>query len=221
MPGRSRPNCRRRSSSRRVVGHWLAFAAASALLLLIPGPTVLMVIAQALAHGRRAAATIVAGVVLGDCIAMTASLAGLGAALAASAALFTALRWAGAAYLVWLGVALWRAPAALPDPVAEPDQRPGRLLLRAFTVTVLNPKSIVFFVAFVPQFLLRTTPLLPQFLLFESTFLALAALNALIYARAAAAAARAIARPRFRRALNRAGGALLIGAGALAGGTRV
>ena len=198
--------------------HWLAFAAASAVLLLIPGPTVLMVISHALAHGSRAAAATVAGVVLGDCVAMTGSLAGLGAVLGASATLFAVLRLAGAAYLVWLGVALWRAPVALPR--AEPERRPRGLLLHAFAVTALNPKTIMFFVAFVPQFLLRSAPLLPQLLLFEATFLALAAANALFYARVATAAGRTIARPQVRRTINRAGGALLIGAGALAGTLR-
>jgi len=164
------------------------------VLLLIPGPTVLMVISHALVYGRRAAGATVAGVVLGDFVAMTASLAGLGAVLAAWPTLFTALRWAGAAYLVWLGVAVWRARIAPAE--VQPEGRAPKLLLHAFAVTALNPKSIVFFVAFVPQFLQRTVPLLPQFLLFEATFLALAALNAGIYAGAAGTAARAIARRR-------------------------
>ena len=91
---------------------WLAFVAASAVLLAIPGPTVLLVISYALGHGRRPAAAIVAGVALGDLTAMTASMIGLGAVLAASAALFTVLRWIGGAYLVLLGIKLWRAPVA-------------------------------------------------------------------------------------------------------------
>ena len=94
---------------------WLAFAAASAVLLTIPGPTVLLIIAHAVAHGRRAAPATMAGVVLGDLVAMTASLAGLGALLAASATLFGVLKWAGAAYLVYLGWRLWRAPVVAED----------------------------------------------------------------------------------------------------------
>jgi threonine/homoserine/homoserine lactone efflux protein len=91
--------------------HWLAFVAASAVLLAIPGPTVLLVISYAMGHGRRSARSTVAGVALGDFTAMTASMLGLGALLAASAVLFTGLKWVGAAYLVYLGVRLWRAPA--------------------------------------------------------------------------------------------------------------
>ena len=84
--------------------HWLAFVAASAVLLAIPGPTVLLVISYALGHGRRSAAAIVAGVALGDLTAMTASMLGLGALLAASALVLAGLRWLGGAYLIYLGI---------------------------------------------------------------------------------------------------------------------
>src|SRR5690606_1925655 len=93
--------------------HWLAFAAASAVMLAIPGPTILLVISYALGLGRRTAGATVAGVTLGDFTAMTASMLGLGALLATSAAVFTVLKWAGAAYLVWLGIKLWRAPVTV------------------------------------------------------------------------------------------------------------
>lgn len=200
--------------------HWFAFAAASALLLLLPGPTVLMVISHALAHGRKAAGATVAGVVLGDGTAMTASLAGLGALLAVSPALFTALRWVGAIYLVVLGLRLWRAPAGVPG---SADIVPGRsrgLVLHAFAVTALNPKTLVFFLAFVPQFLDRSASLLPQLAIFEATFLVLAALNAAFYALGASAARGALGQARVRRNLNRAGGTLLIGAGVLSAALR-
>jgi threonine/homoserine/homoserine lactone efflux protein len=85
---------------------WIAFVAASAALLVVPGPTILLVIGQSLGAGRRNALPLVAGVAAGDFVAMSLSLAGLGAVLAASATLFTVLKWAGAAYLVWLGIAL-------------------------------------------------------------------------------------------------------------------
>ncbi|MCR9114619.1 MAG: LysE family transporter, partial [Rhodobacteraceae bacterium] len=81
---------------------WLAFVAASTALLLIPGPTVLLVLSYALSQGRRVALASATGVALGDFVAMTASLAGLGALVLASATLFTALKWIGAAYLIWL-----------------------------------------------------------------------------------------------------------------------
>jgi len=197
--------------------HWLAFVATSAVLLAIPGPTVLLVISYALGHGRRSASSTVAGVALGDFTAMTASMLGLGALLATSAALFTALKWVGAAYLVFLGVKLWRAPVAeAAVDAAAPIARPGRIFLHAYAVTALNPKSIVFFIAFLPQFLDGARAVLPQLVIFEASFLALATLNALTYALLASAARRTIRKPRVQRMVNRTGGTLLIGAGALA-----
>ncbi len=202
--------------------HWLPFVAASAVLLAIPGPTVLLVISYALGHGRRSATSTVAGVALGDFTAMTASMLGLGALLAASAGLFTALKWVGAAYLVFLGVKLWRAPVGAfgpPEGVVK-VARPGRIFLHAYAVTALNPKSIVFFIAFLPQFLDSAAPVVPQLVIFEASFLALATANALTYALLASAARRTIRRPRVQRAVNRVGGSLLIGAGALAAAWR-
>jgi len=197
--------------------HWLAFVATSAVLLAIPGPTVLLVISYALGHGRRSASSTVAGVALGDFTAMTASMLGLGALLATSAALFTVLKWVGAAYLVFLGVKLWRAPVAeAAVDATAPIARPGRIFLHAYAVTALNPKSIVFFIAFLPQFLDGARAVLPQLVIFEASFLALATLNALTYALLASAARRTIRKPRVQRTVNRTGGTLLIGAGALA-----
>jgi len=189
---------------------WLGFAAAAIAILLIPGPTILVVIGQSLGGGRRSALPLVAGVALGDFTAMTLSLAGLGAILAASAALFTALKWAGAAYLVWLGIKLWRAPVAGHATPALPARRAMR---QAYVVTALNPKSIAFFVAFVPQFLDPARPFLPQAALLVATFVLLAAANALAYALLAARLSGAVARPAIRRAFNRTGGTMLIGAG--------
>ncbi|MEQ8344064.1 MAG: LysE family translocator [Sneathiellaceae bacterium] len=194
---------------------WLAFSAAAAALLLLPGPTVLLVVSYALAHGRRAALAVVAGVALGDFVAMTASLAGLGVLLGASALLFTALKWLGAAYLVWLGIRLWRAPVGDPGiaaPALAATSR-RRMFGQAFLVTALNPKGILFFVAFLPQFLEAGRPLLQQFAVMEATFIGLAVLNALGYALLASGARRAIRRPAVQRAVNRVGGSLLVAAG--------
>ncbi len=190
---------------------WFAFAAASAVMLLIPGPTALLVASYALSHGRRSALMTVAGVALGDFIALTLSLAGLGALLAASAGLFTVLKFIGAAYLVWLGIKLWRAEASLDE--APADVSNGRMFGHALLVTAFNPKAITFFVAFVPQFLDSTAPLLPQMIVLECTFLVLSGLNALMYALTAARARRAIRRPEVLRVANRIGGSLLVGAG--------
>jgi len=197
--------------------HWLAFAAASGILLAIPGPTVLLVISYALGHGRRSALGTVAGVALGDFTAMTASMLGLGALLATSAGIFTGLKWIGAAYLIYLGIKLWRAPVTEPDADAAPvEVGRARMFLHAYAVTALNPKSIVFFVAFLPQFLDASAPALPQMAICEATFIVMATLNALFYGLMASAARRTIRKPAVQRAVNRTGGSLLIGAGLLA-----
>ena len=192
---------------------WLAFVAASVALLLIPGPTVLLVIHHALTQGRRVALATAAGVALGDAVAMTASLAGLGAVVLASAALFTALKWAGAAYLVYLGarMILIRPDAAAPAAAAPASKRTA--FRQAALVTVLNPKAIAFFIAFVPQFLDARAPLAPQFAVLIATFVGLAALNALAYAVLADRLRTRIARPGVLRALSRLGGGALVAMG--------
>jgi threonine/homoserine/homoserine lactone efflux protein len=197
------------------IEHWLAFVAASAVLLAIPGPTILLVISYALGHGKKAAPASVAGVALGDFTAMTASMLGLGVLLTTSALLFTVLKWVGAAYLIYLGYKLWRAPVGTAEATEETQTRPGRIFVHLYAVTALNPKSIVFFVAFLPQFLDATAPLLPQILIMEATFLVLATINALLYALMATVARRTIRKPSVQRAVNRVGGSLLIGAGVL------
>ena len=132
---------------------WAAFVAASSILLLIPGPTVLLVVSYALGQGWRTALPMAVGVALGDFTAMTLSMLGLGALLAASATLFTALKWIGAAYLVWLGIKLWRAGGTLEAAPRTDAVSAAKMLGHAWLVTALNPKSITFFVAFLPAFL--------------------------------------------------------------------
>ena len=195
--------------------HWLAFVAASVILLAIPGPTVLLVVSYALGHGRRYAAATVAGVALGDLTAMTASLLGLGALLAASAGLFTAVKWVGAAYLVYLGLKLWRTPVGDPGQADISETRPGRIFAHAYVVTALNPKGIVFFVAFLPQFLDMTRPVLPQMAILVATFVSLATVNAALFGLMASSARRTIRKPSAQRLVNRIGGSFLIGAGVL------
>lgn len=196
---------------------WLAFVAASTVVLIIPGPTILLVISYALSHGRRATGAVVAGVALSDFTAMTASMLGLGALLTASAGAFTILKWMGALYLIYLGIALWRAPVAEPsaDTPAVSSRQTGRTFAHAYAVTTLNPKSIVFFVAFLPQFVDPTQPILLQIVIFETTFLGLATLNATGYGLLATLARRSIRNPAVQRAVNRTGGACMVSAGLL------
>lgn len=194
---------------------WLTFVAASTALLLLPGPTVLLVLSYALSKGRPVALASAAGVALGDFVAMTVSLAGLGALILTSATLFTVLKWIGALWLVWLGVKLLRSTPA--DGLALPETKITSRGVFGHTaaVTALNPKSIGFFIAFAPQFVDATAPLLPQFAILVATFVTLAAMNALCYALAADRLRRVIARPSVIVWLTRAGGSALIGMGLL------
>ncbi|MGP6086456.1 LysE family translocator [Antarctobacter jejuensis] len=194
---------------------WMTFVAASTALLLIPGPTVLLVLSYALSKGRTVAVASAAGVATGDFIAMSLSLAGLGAVVAASATLFTVLKWVGAIYLVWLGIRLIRSAPSKGLTLPDSDVSARGVFLHNMTVTALNPKSIAFFIAFVPQFVTTDRALLPQFAILVTTFVALAALNALAYALAADRLRRMISRPSVLTGLTRAGGATLIGMGVL------
>ncbi len=194
---------------------WLAFVAASTALLLIPGPTVLLVLSYALSKGRSVAVASAGGVAVGDFIAMSASLAGLGALVLASATLFTLLKWVGAAYLIWLGLRLIRSAPSKGAPVSTADISASGVFGHAAAVTALNPKSIAFFIAFVPQFLRPDAPLLPQFAILIATFCTLAALNALAYALLADRMRRTIERPGVITWLTRAGGGTLVGMGVL------
>jgi threonine/homoserine/homoserine lactone efflux protein len=192
---------------------WLAFTAASTILVLIPGPTVLLVVSYALGQGWRTALPMAVGVALGDFTAMTLSMLGVGALLAASASVFTVLKWIGAAYLVWLGIKLWRAGGAL---AAEPKTSAAsrvRMLGHAWLVTALNPKGITFFVAFLPQFLDPHANFASQMAIFETTFLVLAFTNAFGYALVASRARALVKNPRAIGIVNKVGGTCLIGAG--------
>ncbi|MEM6372865.1 MAG: LysE family translocator [Pseudomonadota bacterium] len=192
---------------------WLAFVAASVALLLIPGPTVLLVLSYALSKGRSVAVASAAGVALGDLVAMTASLLGLGALVLASATLFVVLKWCGAIYLIWLGIKLLRSAPAGTATLPTLDITAHGVFRHAAAVTALNPKSIAFFIAFVPQFVRPKAPLAPQFAILIATFVSLAALNALAYALLADRMRTMIGRPGLIVWLTRAGGAALIGMG--------
>ncbi|MEM6439412.1 MAG: LysE family translocator [Pseudomonadota bacterium] len=202
---------------------WLAFAVASAVLVAIPGPTVMLVVGYALGEGRRSVLSTAPGVALGDVLAMTGSMLGVGAVLAASATLFSAVKLAGAAYLVWLGWRMWRGAAdagGAAETLAKRSRGPAggaawRMFRESFVVTLLNPKGLVFFVAFTPQFIDPAAPLAPQLVILIATFTALGFLNAVLWGLAAGEMRARVARPGVMTWIARAGGGCLIGAGAV------
>jgi threonine/homoserine/homoserine lactone efflux protein len=193
---------------------WLAFVGASAVLLVLPGPTILTVISYSVAHGRRANAALVAAVALGDSTALVLSLVGLGALLATSALWFTVVKSAGGLYLLYLGIKLLRAGASSGLPIApEAAGSRWKLFANTYVVTALNPKGIVFFVAFLPQFISPQAGVAAQLWLLAITFVVLAMLNATLYAVFAASARRLLASAAAQRRFNLTGGTLLSAAG--------
>lgn len=194
---------------------WLTFASASAILLLIPGPTVLLVLSYAISQGRRVALATVAGVAVGDFLAMSMSLVGLGTLVLASATLFMVLKWIGAAYLVFLGIKLFRsAPStSLENPERNATATPAKVFAHSAAVTALNPKSIIFFIAFVPQFIAPEAELGPQFIVMIITFVGFAAASTLVYALLADLLRSRLIRPSVLPALTRFGGGTLVAMG--------
>jgi len=193
---------------------WLAFVVASTVLLIIPGPTILAVISYSVSHGPRANAPLIGAVALGDSTALFASLVGLGALLAVSAVWFTVVKVVGGLYLLYLGIKLFRAGFA-PAGVVAADIPSTRLKLFANTylVTALNPKGMVFFIAFLPQFISPGDNAVAQMWLLAVTFVVLATINATLYTVFASSARRLMASTTAQRRFNFAGGALLSIAG--------
>ena len=162
---------------------WLAYVAATVVLLLIPGPTVLTVVSYSVAYGGRVTVALVAAVALGDSTAVAVSLFGLGTILATSAFWFSIVKWVGGLYLLYLGVRLLQAGVASSKIEAPPaPESRWRLFANTYIVTALNPKSIVFFVAFLPQFIDPNAVAAGQFWILAATFVILATVGATAYA---------------------------------------
>jgi threonine/homoserine/homoserine lactone efflux protein len=195
----------------------VTFALAGVVLVVVPGPSVLFIVGRALAHGRRAALTSVAGNTCGACLVVVAVALGFGAVAAQSAVVFTALKLVGAAYLVHLGVQAIRHRGDLVDALgrgADPDG--GRLFRQAVVVGATNPKVLVFFAAVLPQFVdagagSATTQMLVLGLLFA---LLAAVLDSGWGLLAGAARTWFATSPVRLRRLGGAGGLMMIGLGA-------
>lgn len=199
----------------------LLFVTASIALLVVPGPTTALIVARSMSEGRRIALPLVIGVGLGDFVAATVALVGAGALLAASAMAFTIVKLVGAVYLVWLGIKLFRAEPVQPRASADLSAASSRVAFRVgFLVTVFNPKGILFFVAFVPQFIDPSASYFVQATFFVLAFTALAILNGSAYAIGADALRRVIRSTGVLRWMNRIGGSVIASAGIAALFTR-
>lgn len=197
-----------------------AFGVASVVLAATPGPGVLYIVTRTLAQGRRAGLASVAGVALGNLGNATGASLGLAALLAVSSLAFTVVKFAGAAYLVWLGIKALRtgddAASAAAAATAFESPQHGRILREGFLVALLNPKTALFFAAFLPQFIDPADSAVLQSALYGAAFVAIAACTDSIYVLAAGAAAPALNQLGRVRALGRyATAAVYFGLGAL------
>lgn len=191
---------------------WLLYTAAALGLSLTPGPNGLLALTHGALHGVRKTTATIAGGALGFTAIIALSLFGIGALLAASAELLTVLKWAGGAYLVWLGIQVWRSPAL------GVDQGPERPVITRVTLfrqgllaAITNPKGILFFVAFLPQFLTTDLPLLGQFVVMAATFVGIEILFELAVAAGSARIQPVLAR--FGKRFNHIFGGLFMAIG--------
>jgi threonine/homoserine/homoserine lactone efflux protein len=190
------------------------FCVAAAALLAIPGPAVLYIVVQSAEQGRRAGLASVAGIHLGTLVHVAAATAGLSALIVASALAFSVVKYAGAAYLVYLGVRKLLERRS-PQHVERRRESLGRAFRRGIVVNVLNPKTALFFLAFLPQFVDRDRGAVwSQVLVFGLLFVALGIVSDSLYALAAGTIGGLLRRR--RRALQYGSGLVYIGLGAAA-----
>jgi threonine/homoserine/homoserine lactone efflux protein len=194
----------------------LAFVGASLALALTPGPAVVYIVARTVAQGRAGGLASVLGVALGNLANAVGAALGLAALFAVSSAAFTVVKWAGAAYLVYLGIRMWRAPASEGAAPAVTAQSARRVFRDGFIVALLNPKTALFFAAFLPQFLDAHGSPLAQTLALGAVFCAIAACTDILYVLLASVLGPRLARAS-RHAVwgNRLAGTSFIGLGLL------
>lgn len=195
---------------------WLVYLAAAIGLSLTPGPNGLLSLTHGACFGFRSTVYTVLGGALGFFLLIAASLAGMGALLAASEQAFTIAKWTGAAYFIYLGVRVWRSPppvlATQRQAAGLRDVRPLRMFHQGFLVAVSNPKGLIFFAAFLPQFFVPGASYAVQLVVFGGTFVVVE----VVYELALAGFAQRIAPwlARHGRWFNRAAGGTFVGLGA-------
>ena len=192
-----------------------AFCVAATILLLMPGPVVTLIVAHSLSHGPRTGLTTVAAASLGNALLLGAAAVGLLTFFALLSEVFAVVRWVGAAYLIWLGIKAWRAHAGSPsDAFAPPGPRSTHaLVLQGFLIAITNPKAILFYIAFLPQFADPRLPAGPQLLVMSGTMITMGMITDSGYALLAGRLRGWLTAPGRRRLQGRITGGLLIGTG--------
>jgi homoserine/homoserine lactone efflux protein len=193
---------------------FLAYCFAVAILVLMPGPIVTLVVANSLSHGSRSGLATVAGASIGNAILLGATAVGLVAFFSLVSEIFEVVRWAGAAYLIWLGFKAWRAHGGQGLAIVPAAKRSSRaVFLQGFLIAITNPKAIVFYIAFLPQFVDPNLPAGPQLLVMIATMIIMALFSDSAYALLAGRARGWFIAPGRRRLQSRITGTLLIGVG--------
>jgi homoserine/homoserine lactone efflux protein len=196
---------------------WIAFFAAAWAISLSPGAGAVAAMSAGLNHGFRRGYTMSFGLVAGIWTQVLVVGIGLGALIAASSLAFSVVKWVGVAYLVWLGIRQWRAPAVplASDEGERADVSRRKLFVRGWIVNALNPKGTIFLLAVVPQFLEPSRPLLPQYALIALTLAFTDLVVMAGYTALASRVLRALKSPGHLKAMNRSFGGLFIAAGTL------
>ena len=198
---------------------WIAYTTVVFVVIISPGPAAALCMTHAATHGSRRTLFTIAGLLLSSLTLISLSAAGLGAAVATSGTLFTIIKFAGAGYLVYLGVRIWRSPptragAALEKPGSRSPARPAHLLRTGYLVGVSNPKDLLFFGALFPQFMSPEGDTVRQLVVLAMTWLVIAGAITFCYAVAGFRLAVALDRLGPRNLFNRLTGGALIAAGA-------
>ncbi len=192
---------------------YLAFVAATAVMIALPGPSVALLIAHSISFGWRRAFATVAGETMGIAVQLIVAAIGLASLLNAAAGAMKWLCWAGAAYLVYLGIRQWRSAGKPPEAGASTVSNTN-LLVQGLVITIPNPKSLIFIAAFLPQFIDPAHPLGPQFAVMVPSFLAITYIVASVWTLAAGNARGFLQSPRAFQWVMRIAGGLMIMAGA-------
>ncbi|HEY2612017.1 MAG TPA: LysE family translocator [Reyranella sp.] len=194
---------------------WWLYLGAVVLIACTPGPNVLYVTTRSIRFGFGAAMTGMAGCLLALAVILAGSIAGVSAFMLAVPTAFEVLKYAGAAYLIFLGIQIWRAPVDFEPLAASPRGTASRvaLLRGGFLVGISNPKLLIFAAAFFPQFIAPSAPWAPQFALLAATFLAVESFFYVTYALSGRRLATQLMRGAWQRRFNRVSGVIFAGFG--------
>lgn len=193
---------------------WLAFVVTASVILFVPGPTVIYIVGQSLSHGRKASIPLTIGVLSGDALCIALSLLGLSTILSVCSAAFMVIKYLGAGYLVYLGVKMLISAAQCAGRQEVAREYNSKTLLRdVFFVNALNPKGIIFYSSFMPQFVTSENNMAIQFFVLALTFICLAFINVVALSLVASKASEVLQSMKFTRAFNFTGGVSLICAG--------